>query len=112
MTTRVNLYVDQGIDFLLRLQVQLDDNSSNGLVFYSSSRKMYSSTKLFDIDVVVEDGTDDYDVDLELRIQASETRDLSPGKYQYDVIYVNQDGEVKKLVEGILDIIPTITRPE
>lgn len=112
MTTRANLYVDQGVDFLLRLNVVLDDNSMEGLNFYSSVRKVYSSAKLFDALVTVEQAGEDFVVDLSLFIGAEKTANLKPEKYQYDVIYTNQDGIVKKLLEGILYIIPTITRPE
>ena len=112
MTTRANLYVDQGIDFLLRLQVVLDENTTEGLAFYSSARKVYSSTKLFDATVTVEENGSEETVDLDLFIGAEKTANKEPGKYQYDVIYTNQNGNVKKLLEGTLYLIPTITKPE
>lgn len=112
MTTRANLYIDQGIDFLLRLQVVLDEPSTEGLTFYSSARKIYSSEKLFDFTPFIEDNGSGTTVDLSLFAGAEVTEDIKPGKYQYDVIYTNQSGNVKKLLEGLLYIIPTITRPE
>lgn len=112
MTTRANLYVDQGVDFLLRLEVVLDENTSEGLNFYSSARKIYSTEKLLDFTAFVEENGSELTIDLNLFIGAEKTADLKPGKYQYDVIYTNQSGNVKKLLEGLLYIIPTITRPE
>jgi len=112
MTTRANLYVDQGIDFLLRLQITLDENTTEGLAFYSSARKVYSSAKLFDASVTIQENGGGETVDLDIFIGAEKTADLEPGKYQYDVIYTNQNGNVKKLLEGTVHIIPTITRPE
>lgn len=112
MTTRANLYVDQGIDFLLRLQIVLDENTTEGLAFYSSARKVYSSAKLFDATVTVEENGSEETVDLDLFIGAEKTANIEPGKYQYDVIYTNQNGNVKKLLEGTLYLLPTITKPE
>jgi hypothetical protein len=111
MTTQITLYVDQGVDFLLRLTVALDENTTEGLTFYSSARKVYSSTKLFAIGAFIEN-SGEVNVDLNLVITAASTKDLKPDKYQYDVIYTTIDGTVKKLLEGILYIIPTITKPE
>jgi|TARA_R110000782_G_scaffold207016_1_gene295543 hypothetical protein len=111
MTTQVSFYIDQGIDFLLRLTVALDENTFEGITFYSSVRKTYSSVKLFDAEIVAEDAGGS-NIDINIAISAAKTRDLKPGKYQYDVIYTTQDGIVKKLLEGIVYIIPTITRPE
>ncbi len=110
MTTRANLYVDQGVDFLLRLSIMLDEQSTEGLAFYSSVRKVYSSDKLFDMDVIVEEGQEDC-FDVSLIITAEKSADIKPGKYQYDLIYINEENVVKKLLEGLLIIIPTITKP-
>ena len=110
MTTRANLYVDQGVDFLLRLNVELDEQTANGLIFYSSVRKIYSTDKIFDIDVVIEEGEESF-FDVSLIIEAEKSIDINPGKYQYDLIYKNQENTVKKLLEGLLIIIPTISKP-
>jgi hypothetical protein len=110
MTTRANLYVDQGVDFVLRLSVMLDEQTTEGLTFYSSARKVYSTDKLFDMDIVVEEGEDDC-FDISLIVTAEKSVDIKPGKYQYDLIYINEENVVKKLLEGLLIIIPTITKP-
>ncbi len=81
MTTRANLYIDQGVDFLLRLNVILDENTTEGLTFYSSIRKVYSSVdKLFDATVLVDEvgigpNGDNLSIILDFFVGAEKTRD-------------------------------------
>lgn len=110
MTTTANLYVDQGVDFSLRIQLALDESSAQGLTFYSSVRKIYSTESIFDMDIAVEEKEDFFEITL--TIDASKSVDTAPGKYQYDLIYKNQDNIVKKLLEGLLFVIPTITKTD
>jgi hypothetical protein len=111
MTTRANLYVDQGVDFA----VVLDLFDSEGVDFNISDqefkcevRKVFSSTVAFQATVRV--NTDDDDANnLDLVISANTTADVDPGKYQYDIVM--SDGLQKsKILEGLMFILPTITR--
>lgn len=111
MTTRANLYVDQGADFA----VVLDLFDSEGVDFNISDqefkcevRKVFSSSVAFE--AVVRVNTDDNDANnLDLIITANTTADVDPGKYQYDIIM--SDGlQRTKILEGLMFILPTITR--
>lgn len=111
MTTRANLYVDQGADFA----VVLDLFDSEGVDFNISDqefkcevRKVFSSSVAFQATVTV--NTDDNDANnLDLIISANTTVDVDPGKYQYDIVM--SDGLQKsKILEGLMFILPTITR--
>lgn len=111
MTTRANLYVDQGADFA----VVLDLFDSEGLDFNISDqefkcevRKVFSSSIAFEATVRV--NTDDNDANnLDLIVSANTTADVDPGKYQYDIIM--SDGlQRTKILEGLMFILPTITR--
>jgi hypothetical protein len=111
MTTRANLYIDQGADFA----VVLDLFDSEGVDFNISDqefkcevRKVFSSSVAFQATVRV--NTDDNDANnLDLIISANTTADVDPGKYQYDIVM--SDGLQKsKILEGLMFILPTITR--
>jgi hypothetical protein len=111
MTTRANLYVDQGADFA----VVLDLFDSEGVDFNISDqefkcevRKVFSSSVAFEATVRV--NTDDNDANnLDLIVSANTTADVDPGKYQYDIIM--SDGlQRTKILEGLMFILPTITR--
>jgi hypothetical protein len=111
MTTRANLYVDQGIDFSITLDL-FDAGGSDFEVadqeFFCSVRKLYSSSIAFEANTFVD--TSDNDINsLELSIPASTTRNVEPGKYQYDIVMRTDQG-TSKILEGLLFLLPTISR--
>ena len=111
MTTRANLYIDQGVDFA----VVLDLFDSEGIDFVISDqefkcevRKVFSSSVAFE--AIVKINTDDNDINnLDLIVSANTTANVDPGKYQYDIVMT--DGiHRSKILEGLMFILPTITR--
>lgn len=111
MTTQATLYVDQGVDFLVSLELFNNEDSSNNYIitnenFYCDVKKLYSSTTIFsaNIEIITLDGNND----LELRVNANQTKDLTPGKYQYDVL-MSSGGITQKILEGLMIILPTVT---
>jgi hypothetical protein len=113
MTTRANLYVDQGVDFLVALELETDQGDDYPVTnqqFFCQVRKMYSTTVLFeaDLEVVVNGVTNE----INLSFDPSVTRNIKPGKYQYDLIMINDNNITKKILEGLLFVLPTVTRLE
>lgn len=112
MTTNANLYVDQGIDFAVVLDLfdaEGQDYSITDQVFKCEVRKVYSSTKAFEatLELVVDSLVNN----IQLIIPASATADQPPGKYQYDLVMI--DGlQRTKLLEGILFLLPTVSKAE
>ena len=112
MTTRANLYVDQGADFLINLDLFTDlgeEFNTDAYTFYASVRKLYSTTVVFNMEtrVVVDDGDPN---NFEIYISPDKTKDLEPGKYVYDILMVSDNGVIDKIVEGLIFIVPTVTR--
>jgi len=106
MSTRVNLYLDQGTDY--RTTIELFDGDNDELAidtytFYSDIRKMYSSTKAASFTM------EQANNDLTLVLSANTTSSLTPGKYEYDVLMRKSSGELSKIVEGLIFIVPTMT---
>jgi hypothetical protein len=113
MTTRSNLYVDQGVDFAVVLDLFDADGQDFNIInqtFKCEVRKVFSSTKAFD--AIVSINTDNADLnDLTLTIPGEATRNKEPGKYQYDILMF--DGtQTTKLLEGLIFLLPTITSSE
>lgn len=111
MTTRANLYVDQGVDFAVTLDLfdaeGVDYNISDQQ-FFCYVRKLYSSSIAFEVEAVI--NTDDNDQNnLDLIITAEKTENLDPGKYQYDLVMKNGI-TTEKILEGLLILLPTITK--
>lgn len=112
MTTRANLYVDQGTDYLISLDLFTDEGeefNTDTYEFFSSVRKLYSTTVAFTIECRVVTSDNDPN-NFELYISPEQTEDLDPGKYQYDVLMKDDAGNIEKIVEGIIHIVPSITR--
>lgn len=110
MTTRANLYVDQGTDFAVVLDLfdpeglDLDVGSRT---FKCEVRKVYSSSVAFE--AVVQLNTSDNDLNnLDLIISANTTYDVAPGKYSYDIVMFDE-GQRSKILEGLLFLLPTVS---
>jgi len=111
MTTRANLYVDQGVDFLVTLHLNSSDNTDleiSDQKFYCDVRKVYSSALAFRAELTVTVSEEMNEVSL--FINPETTRSVAPGKYQYDVIMVGNN-KTLKLLEGLMFILPTMTIP-
>jgi hypothetical protein len=109
MGSRANIYIDQGTDFRLTVELFDDDEDTNTVIdtsvlsFYGNIRKMYSSRRAADFDIEKSDN------DITIILSSDVTSQLAPGKYQYDVLMRKQTGELSKIVEGLVFVIPTIT---
>jgi hypothetical protein len=110
MTARTNIYVDQGTDFSTSIELfDSVENSFNvtGKTFYGGVRKVYSTTKLFDFDIEIANTAPTNDITL--TISADKTAEVTPGKYQYDIVMIDANNAKTKILEGLLFITPTIT---
>lgn len=110
MTTRANLYVDRGMDFLVDLELLSNENLDypvENKAFTCEIRKLYSTTPSANAEVTYVESSD-INV-LELFIPGENTQDLDPGKYQYDVIMTFPSGQTSKILEGLITIMPTVT---
>ena len=106
MSTKVNLYADQGTDFRTTIELFDGDNDELGIstyTFFSDIRKVYSETKKASFDIETANN------DVTLVLTANTTSNLTPGKYQYDVLMRKQSGELSKIIDGLIYIRPTMT---
>lgn len=110
MTTRSNLYIDQGTDFSSTVEIFTDYGDEFDITsraFLGSVKKLYSSTKVFDIDLSIIPGVPNND--LLISIPAEKTANTAPGKYQYDIVMVTNNTARLKILEGLLFVLPTVT---
>lgn len=109
MATQANIYIDQGTDF--RVDLNLFDGDDDPLAitvldFFADIRKVYSTGSPL-VSFTVEKDVDNATITLVLT--DTQTQSLKPGKYQYDVLMRKQSGEMSKILEGIAFIVDTIT---
>ena len=106
MSSRANIYIDQGTSFQLTLELfDADDDELNVeyMTFYSGIRKFYSESNLASFNHTQANN------DLILELTANTTATFTPGKYEYDVLMKKQSGEISKVVEGLAFVVSTIS---
>lgn len=109
MATRANIYIDKGCDFRTAIELfnadgeAYDNETISVYNFYSSIRKVYSSESLVDFSIEKANN------DITLLLTPSQTDELKPGKYQYDVIMQKTTGELSKILEGLVIVVDTMT---
>ena len=106
MSSQLNIYIDKGTDF--RLTVELFDENDLDLPisnyeFFGDIRKLYSTKRAAEFEFQKSAN------DITLVLDADTTSQLTPGKYQFDVIMKKPTGELSKIVNGLAFVISTIT---
>jgi len=109
MATQANLYIDQGTDY--RIELNLFDGDDDPLAisvldFFADIRKVYSTSSPIASFTVEKDTVNST---ITLVLTDTQTQTLKPGKYQYDVLMRKQSGEMSKILEGLAFIVDTIT---
>jgi hypothetical protein len=108
MSTKSNIVIDQGADFLLEVTAfDVDDNPLD-LETYTveaQMRKHFESVNAITFTAVVSD-----DNKIILSLTATQTQDIVPGRYYYDVLITSNTNVITRLLEGIATVTPGITR--
>jgi len=105
-SSQLNIYVDQGTDFRLTIELFDDDELDLPIANYSfhgDIRKLYSSKRTAEFEFEKTEN------DITLMLDSHTTSQLKPGKYQYDVIMKKPTGELSKIVDGLVFVVSTIT---
>ena len=109
--TSINLVVDQGADFSKNLTVTTDGSTAydiSGLTFNGQVRPSYDSSTLtatFTISIVTA-ASGIY----KLQLTDTVTKNISAGRYVYDVKLTTSGGTVTKAVEGAALVRAGVTR--
>jgi hypothetical protein len=105
-----NLYLEQGSTF--STTITLDDVYLNAynLVGYTASSQMrrsyYSANVSATFSTVINTSTGQ----ITLNLNAPTTANLAPGRYVYDTIITSASQQVIRILEGIIDVSPGVTR--
>lgn len=109
MAIKANLVIDQGTTF----NATIDLTSSDGLVYdltghtvSSQIRKNYASSTA----IAFVASHNDAGGKITLRLSPAVTSMMEPGRYLYDVEITSSEGEVSRVVEGVVTVTPGITR--
>ena len=110
MAIIANLYIDQGTDFSITVDVTNSDGSVLNLSGYSAAaqmRKTYTSSSVsatFSTSIAEATGQ------VTLSLTDTQTTALNPGRYLYDLNITSAGGQTSRVVEGQAIITPGVTR--
>jgi len=105
-----NLNIDQGSSFNVFVDVQDSSGDAFNLTGYTVAgqiRKTYSSINSVAFSALVSSpnsGT------ISLSLDNTQTDDMKPGRYVYDVEVIAPSGTVTRVLEGQVEIFPGVTR--
>ena len=111
MASYSNLFVDQGADFSTFVNIESTNSDPldlTDLVLKGQIRKSYGSNTAFDFTVVK---TDVAGGQIQITLDSDTSGSMSIGRYVYDVYAENTSDDRRfKIIEGILEIVPRVTR--
>jgi hypothetical protein len=105
-----NLYLEKGATF--NTTITLDDVYGNNynLIGYTANsqvRKSYYSSNATATFVTSIDTTN---ATITLTLSAATTSNIAPGRYVYDTTLRDTNGTVTRILEGVIDVSPSVTR--
>jgi hypothetical protein len=105
-----NLYLEQGTSF--STTITLDDIYQNAynLVGFSASSQMRSSYYSANATAVFSTGINANTGVVTLSLSANTTANITPGRYVYDAIINDGHGNITRILEGVVDVSPSVTR--
>ena len=109
MAIKANIVIDQGSDFAVDIDLSTADDDVFNLTGYavnSEMRKNYASST----SVVFTTSHNGVGGRVVLSLSNTETSDIEPGRYLYDVEIVSPLGTKTRVVEGTATVTPSMTR--
>ena len=110
MAGYAELTLEQGADFTTTVTVNGSDGSPTNLTSYTAAaqlRKSYYSTTANSFTVTVSNAANG---ELTMAMTAANTANLTPGRAVYDLLITSPTNVKTRVVEGIVTILPSVTR--
>lgn len=104
------IVIEQGATFNTTINVEDTAGAAINLYGYTANsmmRKSYYSSSATTITSTV---TGTANGEITLTVSATNTAGLTPGRYVYDVIITSSTSVVTRVVEGIVTVLPSVTR--
>ena len=104
------IHIEQGANFTTTVTVNGSDGSPTNLTSYTAAaqlRKSYYSTTANNFTVTVSNAANG---ELTMAMSAANTANLTPGRYVYDLLITSPTSIKTRVVEGIVTLLPSVTR--
>lgn len=110
MAAYTEITMEQGATFSTTINVTDVYNNSVNLASYTAAsmmRKSYYTNSFYVIDAEVTNASEG---EVTLSVSSSNTSIIVPGRYVYDVTVNDGANTVTRIVEGIVTVLPSVTR--
>lgn len=110
MAVTSNLILDQGSDFTVTVNYNDQDGLPKNLTGYSARsqmRKSYYSTSATNFTANI---SDPINGEITLSLSSNVSANVKAGRYVYDLEVVSNANVVIRVVEGIITVMPEVTR--
>jgi hypothetical protein len=104
------LVIEQGATFSSLLNVEDSNGDAINLYAYTASSQMRKSYYSSSSTTIVSTVTGTANGEITLSMTSANTSNLTPGRYVYDVIITSSANVVTRVVEGIVTVLPSVTR--
>ena len=108
MATKANLSIDQGSDYTTTITLTDGSGTPINISTYTGAgqiRKYYTSTTAVDFDITTANNGN-----ITLTLDSNTTNNMIAGRYVYDVELTDINGNISRVLEGIVTIKPGVTR--
>lgn len=105
-----NLYLEQGTTW--STTITLDDIYLNAynLSGYTASSQMRKSHYSANTSAVLTTSINPLQGIITISLDSATTSNIAPGRYVYDTIIIDQNNNVTRVLEGIVDVSPSVSR--
>jgi len=110
MAIIANLYIDQGSDFSITVDVTNSDGSVLDLSGYSAAAQMRKTYTSSSVSATFSTSISEASGQVTLSLTDTQTTALNPGRYLYDLNITSSGGQTSRVVEGQAIITPGVTR--
>ena len=110
MAQYAELDLDQGTDYNIFIDLTNNDGTTINCAGYSfamTMRKSYYSTTATDFTISI---TDAAAGQITMTMNSAKTGNVTPGRYVYDVLIKDSANTVTRVLEGIINVNPQVTR--
>lgn len=104
------IVIEQGATFSTILNVEDTAGASINLYGYTANSQMRKSYYSSSATTITSTVTGTSNGEITLAMSSANTSQLTPGRYVYDVIITSPSSVVTRVVEGIVTVLPSVTR--
>jgi len=110
MAVTSNLILDQGSDFSVTINYNNDDGSPKDLTGYTARSQMRRSYYSIANTSFTANISDAQNGEITISLLSNVSANVKAGRYVYDLEVVSNTNVVTRVIEGIVTVMPEVTR--